>query len=93
MLFEDQLTFLLVAFEGETVAISVSLSFSYIDNEYLFKVTPVTEIGVTVTLHVAFLPPSVVVAVIVAFPTALAVTNPAEETVATDVLLDVHETV
>ena len=40
------------------------------------------------TEHVAFLPPSVVMTVIVADPAAFAVTTPDEETVATDVLLD-----
>ncbi len=48
----------------------------------------------TVTLHEALrLLPSVVVAVIVAVPAETAVTLPLLFTVATDVLLDFHETV
>ncbi len=47
----------------------------------------------TVTAHVAFLAPSLVVTVIVAEPAAFAVTTPEEETVATEVLLDDHVTV
>jgi hypothetical protein len=56
----------------------------------LSKLTPVTAIvwAFTVTEHVAFLPPSLVVTVIVADPAALAVTTPELETVATDVLLE-----
>ena len=46
----------------------------------------------TVTEHVTFLPPSEVVQVIVADPAALAVTVPSDATVATDLLLEVHET-
>lgn len=46
----------------------------------------------TVTEQVAFLPPSLVVTVIVADPADLAVTTPEEDTVATDVLLDDHVT-
>lgn len=74
LLLDVQETALLVAFEGDTVAVSVSLSFSYMVSELLFSVTPVTDTGDTVTLHVAFFPPSEVVAVITALPTALAVT-------------------
>ena len=87
------MTFLFVAFDGETIAIRVSLSFSNIDNEYLFNETPVTETGVTVILHVAFFPPSLVVTEIVALPAPFAVTTPSMDTVATDVLLDVQVTV
>lgn len=47
---------------------------------------------VTVTVHDAVLLPSYVVTVIDAVPAALAVTTPLLETVATDVLLDDHET-
>ena len=56
------------------------------------KVTPLTLIGVTVTSHVAFLLPSSVVTVIVAVPTDFAVTTPELDTVATLVLLLVHDT-
>lgn len=47
---------------------------------------------VTLTVHEAVLLPSDVVTVIDAVPAALAVTTPLLETVATDVLLDDHET-
>jgi hypothetical protein len=62
--------------------------------DVLFRLTPVTDtIGSdTVTEHVAFLPPSFVVTVIVAFPADLAVTTPDDETVATEVLLEDHVT-
>ena len=46
----------------------------------------------TVTVDLAVIFPSCVVQVIVADPAALAVTVPSEATVATDVLLEVHET-
>ena len=64
------------------------------DKELLFKLTPVTDTvaAFTVTVQVAFLPPSLVVTVIVADPTAFAVTTPEEEIVATDVLLEDHFT-
>ena len=60
------------------------------DIEVLFRLTPVTETfaAVTVTLHVAVFPPSLVFTVIVAVPTAFAVTTPEEDTVATDALLE-----
>ena len=57
------------------------------------KVTPVTETEPeTVTTQVAVLAPSWVVTVIVAEPAATPVTKPVELTVATAVLLEVHET-
>jgi hypothetical protein len=46
----------------------------------------------TVTAHVAVLLPSAVVTVIVAVPTAIPVTLPLDDTVATEVLLDFHVT-
>lgn len=52
--------------------------------------TPLAGV-VTVTVHVAFLPPSVVVAVIVAVPFPFAITRPEELTVATALLLLLHE--
>ena len=58
----------------------------------LLRLTPVTVMGLTVTAQVAVLLPSVVLTVIVAVPTAMAVTTPEVETVATDVLLEVHVT-
>jgi hypothetical protein len=41
-LLDDHDTFLFEAFEGETVAIKVSLSFSYKESEYLFSDIPLT---------------------------------------------------
>lgn len=81
-----QVTFLFVALEGYTVAVSVPVAFGASVIEVLFKLTLVTGI-VTVTEHVAFLLPSSVVTVIVVVPAPLAVTNPDAETVATEVLL------
>ena len=91
---DDHVTFLFVAFDGATVAVSVSVSPTVSDKLLLFSVTPVTATvaSVTVTLHVAVLDPSAVLTVIVAEPAAFAVTRPEEETVATDILLDDHVT-
>ncbi len=62
--------------------------------DVLLRLTPVTGtvFAWTVTAHVAFLPPSFVVTVIVAEPADFAVTTPEDDTVATDVLLDDHVT-
>ena len=58
----------------------------------MFNTIPVTG-WITVTLQLALFPlPSFAVAVIVAVPTATAVTLPFESTVATDVLEDFHVT-
>ena len=86
VLFEDHVTDLSVASAGETVAVNISVSPTIKVRFALFNDTPVTWIGSTVTEQVAFLPPSVVVTVMVVVPTALAVIRPEEETVATDVL-------
>jgi hypothetical protein len=90
VLLEDQVTDLSVALKGVTVAVSVSVFPSVKVKDVLFRLTPVTEtaFSLTVTEQVAFLPPSLVVTVIVAVPAALAVTKPAEDTVATVVLLE-----
>jgi hypothetical protein len=90
VLLDDQITDLSVALEGVTVAVSVSVFPSVKVNDVLFRLTPVTEttLALTVTEQVAFLPPSLVVTVIVAVPAALAVTKPEEDTVATVVLLE-----
>ncbi len=90
VLLEDQVTALLVALEGETVAVIVAVLPSSRLNEVLSNDTPVTEIvaGLTVTAQVAFFAPSSVVQVMVAEPTDLAVTTPEVETVATEVLLE-----
>ena len=90
VLLEDQFTALLVALEGETVAVRVAVLPSSRPKEVLSNDTPVTEIvaGLTVTAQVAFFAPSSVVQVMVAEPAALAVTTPEVETVATEVLLE-----
>jgi hypothetical protein len=54
------------------------------------RLTPVTDTGFTVTAQLAVKPPSLVLTVIVAVPTLVALTRPAEETVATVVLELVH---
>jgi hypothetical protein len=85
-----QFTFLFVALEGATVADSWYV-FPFVKViELLSSDTPVTAITVwfTVTWHVAALLPSSVVTVIVAVPGETAVTQPFDETVATDVELD-----
>lgn len=89
-----QITSLLVAFDGETVATKDAVLPTWRVNEEVFRDTPVTETveAFTVTEQVAVLPPSVVLAVIVAVPAFFAVTSPSEDTVATEVLLDVHVT-
>lgn len=94
VLLDDHVTALLEALEGETVAVSVPVVPAVKDILVLFRETPVTETvpALTVTEHVAVLPPSDVVHVIVADPADLAVTVPSEETVATEVLLDDHVT-
>ena len=79
-----QLTALLVALSGATVAVSVSDSPSTRLRVFLFRVTPVTAtvLAVTVTEQVAVLLPSAVVTVMVVFPALTAVTLPSA-TVAT----------
>ena len=88
VLFDDQVTAWLVALEGETVAVSCCVAPATMEAVVGLTVTPVTAIGETVTAHVAVLPPSWVVTVIVAEPAATAVTKPVELTVATAVLPD-----
>ena len=94
VLLDDHVTDLSVAFDGVTVAVKVCVSPTVIDNDVLFRLTPVTDTvaAFTVTAHVAVLAPSFVVTVIVAVPAAFAVTTPLEDTVATVVLLDFHVT-
>ena len=83
-----QLTFLLVALLGLIVAVRVYSSPSVISWEVLSRVTPVTgyTFALTVTSHIAVLPPSSVVTIIIAEPALTAVTLPLD-TVATEVLL------
>ena len=52
--------------------------------DVLFRLTPVTEIPLTVTKHVANSPPSFAQTTILAVPTDMAVTTPEDETVATE---------
>ena len=64
------ITLLLVAVDGVTVAVRVTVSFALSDAVVLFKEIPVAAVATTVTLQVALrLLPSVVVAVISAVPT------------------------
>jgi len=88
VLLDDQVTALLVALDGETVAVSCCVDPEAIDAEVGLTVTPVTATALTVIADVAVLLPSLVVTVIVALPAATAVTRPVELTVATEVLLD-----
>lgn len=90
LLDEDQDTDLFEADEGATVAVSCCVWPFIIVAVVGATETPLAGV-VTVTAHVAFLPPSVVVAVIVAVPLAFAVTRPEEFTVATPVLLLLQE--
>ena len=87
---DDQVTDWSVALDGVTEAVNAYVSPSVIDKVLLSKLTPVTEMifAFTLTEHEAVFDPSFVFTVIVAEPTAFAVTTPKEETVATEVLLD-----
>jgi copper chaperone CopZ len=91
VLLDDQVTFVFVAFEGLTVAVSVPVAPPTVNESVVgLKATPVTATACvpTVTAQVAVLPPSTVVTVIVAVPAATGVTTPELLTVATVVLLD-----
>ena len=85
VLLEDQVTDLSVALAGVTVAVSVSVSPSVKVIEVLFRLTPATPItfAFTVTEHIADIPLSSDVTVMVAEPSATAVTRPFSSTVAT----------
>ena len=85
-------TALLAALLGATVAVRVSLPPAVRAKVFLFSVTPVTGMPETVTLQLAVLPPSSVVAVMVAVPAATAVTLPFSSTVAIFWSLVVHFT-
>ena len=65
-----------VASDGFTVAVRVTVSPALSDAVVLFRVTEVTSVATTVTLHVAVLLPAL--AVMVAVPTFFAVTTPFE---------------
>jgi hypothetical protein len=89
----DHETDLSVASSGDMVAVSVELPPGIKSNVPLFRVTPVTGMSVTVTMHCAVLAPSAVVTVMVAAPLETALTvavRPLALTVATDVLLLDH---
>ena len=90
LLEEDHDTDLLEADDGATVAVSCCVWPLIIVAVVGETETPLAGV-VTVTVQVAFLPPSVVVAVIVAVPLAFAVTRPEELTVATALLLLLQE--
>jgi hypothetical protein len=94
VLFDAQLTFGFVAFDGDMVAVSGDLSPIVRFNPAELKVTPATGTGsATVIAQVAVLLPSAVVTVTIAVPVAKAVTSPLLLTVATLVLSDVQFTV
>jgi hypothetical protein len=86
----DHVTDLLEAFVGNTVADNCCVALTSREAEVGDTVTPVTATDEVVTLiaEVAVFPPSLVLTVIVAVPTALAVTSPVELTVAIVELLD-----
>ena len=92
VLSELQVTFLFVASEGKTVAVSCCVPLTGILADIGLTVTPVTRL-VTVMILVAVFPPSCVVTVMVALPAAIAVTSPELLTVATDVLSELQVTV
>ena len=93
-LLDFHVTFLLVAFSGRMVATRVSLPPTRRLVAVLLSFTPVTltSLSLTVTLHVAVLPPSSVVTVMVASPAFTPVTLPAASTVAMAVSLDFQVT-
>jgi hypothetical protein len=84
--------FLFITLAGVIVADKVSVEPIKIVVAVLFKITPLMETEETVTEQVAVLPPSMVVAVMIAFPADTAVITPIEDTVATDSSLLFHVT-
>ena len=91
---EAQVTFLFVALLGLTVSFIDMVFPTPMLAELKGKYRLVTAIGggVTATLHVAEKLPSAVLQVIVACPTAVPVTTPVEETVATLLFEELHVT-
>ena len=91
-----QETSLFVASSGKILAINFNSSFTFNSDEVLSNETPVTLIsspfGSTVISQLAVNPPSLVVTVIVAFPSAIAVTFPFSSTLATFSSLLIQET-
>ena len=90
----DQVTFVLLALDGDTVALSVIVLPTFRDAVLLTDTDVTFTTGsVTVTVHFAVTSlPSTAAAVIVAVPADTAVTRPSPETVVTFVLLLVHST-
>ena len=82
----------LVALAGVMLAASDAVSPATMVKAGGFSVTPVTVMGVTVTTQLAVCEPSCVVAVIIAVPTAWAVTTPCEFTEAMAVAVLCHVT-
>ena len=94
VLSELQVTVLLVAFEGEIVAINCCAAFIERLAESGFTVTLVTIVAaLTVMMLVAVLLPSCVVTVMLALPPDTAVTSPVPFTVATELLSELQVTV
>jgi hypothetical protein len=91
---DDQETAMLVALLGTTVAVNCLVPLGVREALVGSTLTPVTAFGVatTVIAAVAVLPPSTVVTVIVAEPTATAVTKPDPVTVAIEESDDDQET-
>ncbi len=91
LLLELQFLVLLVEFAGVSVDVSVWVPPAVSDNDEGAIVTPDADVY-TVTTDVADLPPSTHLAVIVAFPGAIAVTLPSLLTEATAALLELQVT-
>jgi hypothetical protein len=85
-------TALLVALSGVTMDINCSVPPTGMLKDGILNDTPVTDTALTVTAQVAVLLPSAVVTVMVAFPTAMPVTNPLDDTVAMELVLLLHVT-
>jgi len=85
-------TFLFAALAGVIAELSSSVLPTKMPVDVLFKITPLTATGLTVTVQEAVLPPSTVVTVIDAVPTLTPLTTPLVDTVATAVLLLLHVT-
>ena len=92
VLLDDQDTLLSVAFAGSTVSVKSEVAPSTNTKEVGATETLVTTIGFTVMAHSPVCPPSVVVTVTVALPSATAVTKPLASTNAIEVLLDTQVT-
>jgi hypothetical protein len=85
-------TALLVALSGVTMGINCSVPPTGMFKDGILNDTPVTDTALTVTAQVAVLLPSSVVTVMAALPAAMPVTNPLDDTVATELALLLHVT-